>query len=157
MRTRGVFAAGLALLLLAAGCATTGKADPDDFAAIVKSTWDKYSAYMTAGDAEGWIALWDEEGVQLPPGKPMVVGKPAIKEAIQAGYAANKWETFEIQISGTFVDHEYGFVYGNYRYTVTPRTGGPRVLGDGKYETIYRRQADGSWKIFRDCFNSNKP
>jgi len=112
---------------------------------------------MLAGDAEKWIALWDEEGVQLPPGAPMVIGRPAIKRGIEGSYAARKWEVFEIQVSGTFVDHELGFAYGNYKFAFQPRAGGARVLGDGKYETIFRKQADGSWKIFRDCFNSNVP
>ena len=26
---------------------------------------------------------------------------------------------------------------------------------DGKYLTIFKRQPDGSWKAYRDCFNSN--
>ena len=147
----------LAALVLLTGCATTGKANPDEFAAFVRSTWEKYSAYMVREDAESWITLWDEEGVQLPPGAPMVVGRPAIRKAIDASYGAMNWEAFAIQISGTFVDHDLGFAYGNYKFTVQPRAGGPKVFGDGKYETIFRRQADGSWRIFRDCFNSNVP
>lgn len=27
----------------------------------------------------------------------------------------------------------------------------------GKYLTVFRKQADGSWKIFRDCFNLDVP
>jgi ketosteroid isomerase-like protein len=42
-------------------------------------------------------------------------------------------------------------------YTFVPRSGGGELKGDGKYETIFKRQADGTWKIFRDCFNSNLP
>ncbi len=158
MKAKRLFAWSLLVaLVLLAGCATTGKGNPDEFAAFVKSTWDKYSAYMIAEDAEGWIALWDEEGVQLPPGARMVIGRPAIRKAIDASYGSLDWQAFAIEISGTFVDHDLGFAYGNYKFTVQPRAGGPRVLGDGKYETIFRRQPDGSWRIFRDCFNSNVP
>jgi ketosteroid isomerase-like protein len=155
--TRRLAGCLLVALALLGGCTTVGKGNPDEFAAYVKATWDKYSAHMIAEDAEGWIALWDEEGVQLPPGAPMVVGRPAIRKAIDASYGSVNWEAFSIKISGTFVDHDLGFAYGNYTFTVQPRAGGPKVLGDGKYETIFRRQADGSWKIFRDCFNSNVP
>jgi ketosteroid isomerase-like protein len=33
--------------------------------------------------------------------------------------------------------------------------GGRPISIDGKYMTILERQADGSWKIHRDIFNSN--
>jgi ketosteroid isomerase-like protein len=134
-----------------------GKANPETFAAYVESTWEGYSAYMISENADGWIELWDDDGVQLPPGAPMVIGKAAIKRAVDASYEALDWQEFVIQISGTFVDHELGFAYGNYTFTAQPRSGGPKILGDGKYETIFRKQSDGSWKIFRDCFNSNVP
>ncbi len=87
----------------------------------------------------------------------MVIGKAAIKRAIDASYKALDWQEFVIHISGTFVDHEIGFAYGNYTLAAQPRSGGPKIMGDGKYETIFRKQSDGSWKIFRDCFNSNVP
>ena len=92
---------------------------------------------------------------RLPPNAPMNVGVPAIKESMSKTFSAVKFEKFAIAVSGMFVDHKYGFVYGNYTYTLAPKSGGAKILGDGKYETIFKRQKDGSWKIFRDCFNSN--
>ena len=142
-------------LLGLVGCSTMPKASPEAFEKAVKATWDRYSATLLAGDLDGWIALWDEGGVQLPPNAPMNVGVPAIKKGMAATFAAVTFEKFAIAISGTFVDHEYGFVYGNYTYTLAPKVGGAKIPGDGKYETILKRQPDGSWKIFRDCFNSN--
>ena len=144
-------------ILMLGGCVTTGATSPETFDAMVKETWEKYSAAMIAGDADNWIKLWDDKGVQLPPDKPMVNGKAAIKKAIQGFFTVLKVETFVIHISKTFVDHEFGFAYGNYTYTLVPKAGGEKIFGDGKYETIFRKQPDGSWKIFRDCFNSNIP
>jgi len=137
------------------GCSTVQKSSPEAFEKAVQAIWEKYSATLLAGDVDGWIALWDEGGVQLPPNAPMNVGVAAIKKSMMNTFAAVKFEKFSIAVSGTFVDHEYGFAYGNYTYTVAPKAGGAKVLGDGKYETIFKRQPDGSWKIFRDCFNSN--
>lgn len=142
-------------LLGLAGCSSMQKPSPEAFEKAVKAIWDRYSATLLAGDVDGWITLWDEGGVQLPPNVPMNVGIPAIKQGMMATFATVAFEKFAIDISGTFVDHEYGFVYGNYTYTLAPKAGGAKILGDGKYETILRRQPDGSWKIFRDCFNSN--
>ncbi len=145
------------VIFVLAGCATMGATSPETFEATIKATWEKYSAAMIAGDADNWIKLWDDNGVQLPPNAPMVDGKAAIKKRIQGFFAAMKVETFVIRISKTFVDHKFGFAYGNYTFTLVPRAGGEKIFGDGKYETIFRKQPDGSWKIFRDCFNSNVP
>jgi len=142
-------------LLGLVGCSTMQKTSPEAFERAVKAILDGYSATLLAGDVDGWIALWDEGGVQLPPNEPMNVGVPAIKKSMIATFAAVRIEKFAIANSGTFVDHEFGFVYGNYTYTLAPKAGGAKIPGDGKYETILKRQPDGSWKIFRDCFNSN--
>ncbi len=152
----------MVLLLAAAmlgltGCASTPKGDPAAFEQTVRAIWVDYSKYILAGDAENWIKLWDAGGVQLPPGSPMKMSVAEIKSSIAAGLSAVKYTTFVINISGTFVDHDYGFAYGNYKYVFAPSGGGDQVVGDGKYETIFKRQADGTWKIFRDCFNSNLP
>lgn len=144
-------------LLGLTGCITSAKASPQAFEAAVKDIWVQYTNYWIAGDVDRWIQLWDAGGVQLPPNSPMKMSVAEIKKSSEAAQAAFKWNTFVIRISGSFVDETYGFVYGNYIYTFAPRAGGAELTGDGKYETIFKRQADGSWKIFRDCFNSNLP
>lgn len=149
-----VLAAGLAGL---AGCASTPKSSPQAFEKMVKDTWVTYSGLWMAGDIDAWIQLWDAGGVQLPPNSPMKMNVAEIKADSEAAQAAYKWTTFKINVSGTYVDNELGFAYGTYTYTFVPRSGGDELKGDGKYETIFKRQADGSWKIFRDCFNSNLP
>jgi ketosteroid isomerase-like protein len=47
------------------------------------------------------------------------------------------------------------FTQGTYTMTMTnPKTKKP-VTGKGKYLTVYRKQADGSWKAIADAFNSD--
>ncbi len=143
--------------LALAGCASGPRTSPQAFEQVVKDTWVKYSNLWMAGDIDNWIKLWDAGGVQLPPNAPMKMNLAEIAASSKAAQAAFKWTTFVIEISGTVVDENYGFVYGNYTFTFVPRAGGAEMRGDGKYETIFKRQPDGSWKIFRDCFNSNVP
>jgi ketosteroid isomerase-like protein len=140
-----------------AGCVSTPKTSPQAFEQAVKDIWVQYTNSWMAGDVDRWIQLWDVGGVQLPPNSPMKMNVAEIKKSSEAAQAAYKWKTFVINISGSFVDETYGFVYGNYVYTFAPRAGGAELTGDGKYETIFKKQANGSWKIFRDCFNSNLP
>jgi ketosteroid isomerase-like protein len=153
--SRAVFALASGLMVMA-GCVTT-PTSPQEFEQVVKDIWVDYGKLWMAGDIDNWIKLWDAGGVQLPPNSPMKMDVAAIAASSKAAQSAFKWTTFKIDVSGAFVDQTYGFVYGNYTYTLVPRAGGAEVKGDGKYETIFKRQADGSWRIFRDCFNSNLP
>ena len=146
--------AALSLLGLA-GCASMPKTSPQAFEKMVKDTWVTYSTLWMAGDVDAWIKLWDAGGVQLPPNAPMKMNLAEIAASSKAAQGVYKWTTFKIDVTGVYVDNDLGFAYGNYTYTFVPRAGGDELKGDGKYETIFKRQADGSWKIFRDCFNSN--
>ncbi|MCH7939879.1 MAG: nuclear transport factor 2 family protein [Candidatus Marinimicrobia bacterium] len=58
----------------------------------------------------------------------------------------------EVRVAG-----DWAFARGTYTAILTPKAGGETIDIDGKYLTILERQVDGSWKIFRDCFNSNVP
>jgi ketosteroid isomerase-like protein len=51
----------------------------------------------------------------------------------------------------------YGLARGIYTWTWTPKDGGAKADYDGKFMTLFKKQANGSWKIYRDSFNSNLP
>jgi hypothetical protein len=40
---------------------------------------------------------------------------------------------------------------------MTPKEGGETSTSSGRALTIFKRQADGSWKIYIDCFNYDGP
>jgi ketosteroid isomerase-like protein len=58
----------------------------------------------------------------------------------------------EARVSG-----DLGLLRGTYTLSMVPKVGGETTEFDGKYLTVFERQADGSWKIARDIFNSNVP
>jgi ketosteroid isomerase-like protein len=57
----------------------------------------------------------------------------------------------EVRVAG-----DWAYSRGTYSATLTPKAGGEPREDSGKYLTILERQSDGSWKIARDCFNSNE-
>lgn len=134
---------------------TPAEADREAVTEAVTAIWDEYEASLSAGDVDRWVELWSEEGIQLPPGEPPVVGK----EAIRARNKAALTDLFDITMSITNeevqVGGDWAVARGVYTATLTPKAGGDDVLVDGKYMTLLQRQADGSWKIYRDIFNSN--
>jgi uncharacterized protein (TIGR02246 family) len=128
----------------------------EDMDAVMEAIWSEYTASIGQGDAERWVELWVEDGIQMPPGQPAVVGKDNILARRSAAS-----ETFDMSMSITneevVADGNLAFARGVYEATLTPKAGGEDVEVDGKFLTILQKQPDGTWKIYRDCFNSNGP
>jgi uncharacterized protein (TIGR02246 family) len=132
------------------------KGNKADIAAI-KEKLTQYAATCHAGDLEGWISLWTNDGIQMYPGAPQRVGKEQIRAGMKPAFdqfilkiviAPNP----EVRVSG-----DLGFMRGTYTLSMIPKAGGEESIYDGKYLTILEKQTDGSWKMLRDCFNSNVP
>jgi ketosteroid isomerase-like protein len=150
-----VIAVFLVAIPIFAGGEPSAATSPEAFRSAVRDIWATYCNLMKAGDVATWMNLWDADAAQNPPGAPMRLGKDVIQKAENDFFKAFKFETFAIKITGTYVDREMGFAYGHYAFTLVPIAGGDEIKGDGKYETIFKKQADGTWKIWRDIFNSN--
>lgn len=131
--------------------------DVDEATAAINAVWREYEASQLAGDPDRWIALWLEDGVQLPPGLPPVVGKEAIDAKGRADLAANDYSEFVIDNKEVEVNGDLAFARGNFVVTVAVKSGGDPMHFEGKYMTIFRQQPDGTWRIYRDTFNSNAP
>jgi uncharacterized protein (TIGR02246 family) len=142
--------ASIALL----GCASQARDDRAGTTATFEQMLKEFSASLSAGDADRWLALWAEDGVQLPPDEPPVEGKTAIAAKMRGLLNRFKFD-MTIQNMETHSTGDWGFVRGRYQATLTPKQGGVAIPIDGKYLTVLNRQSDGSWKIYRDIFNSN--
>jgi uncharacterized protein (TIGR02246 family) len=139
--------------LVVAACNRPQRAEPGTDQAV-QEIWKEYSASLNAGDIDRWVALWTDDGVQMPPDEPPVIGKEKIKA--RNGAVLQKFK-FDIGVTNQEVKTSGDWAYsrGVYKATLTPKQGGTSIPIDGKYMTILARQPDGSWKIHRDIFNSN--
>ena len=116
--------------------------------------WKEYAVSLNEGDLERWLALWTEDGIQMPPDEAAIAGKDNIRARNEA--VLDKF-TFEIGITNQEIETAGDLAYsrGTYKARLMPKEGGRPISIDGKYLTILERQPDGSWKIHRDIFNSN--
>jgi ketosteroid isomerase-like protein len=69
----------------------------------------------------------------------MVIGEAAIAKAMEV-----------VQLTPTI-----GYTSGTYCYDFTLKSGRPMSTFEGKVLTMWKKQADGTWNIYRDCFNTN--
>jgi uncharacterized protein (TIGR02246 family) len=143
--------AGMTLL---AGCSSQEGANLEADTAAINDIWTEYASSLNDGDIDRWLSLWTEDGVQMPPNEPPVIGKDQIRVGMKG--ALDQF-TFDIDITNAEVGvaGSWAFSRGTFTRTDTPKEGGQPVFFDGKYMSILERQADGSWKIHRDIFNSN--
>jgi len=146
----------LAVILLAAvGCAP--KADnPKDVAAI-KEMSTAWGQAVTKGDVAALAGQFADDAVRLFPNAPVIAGKAAIAETIQA--TSDRYRQEETDVAeDVHVVGDLGYAVGTYVYRATAKVPGEAVIEDkGKYVSIFRRQSDGSWKIIIDIPNSDLP
>jgi uncharacterized protein (TIGR02246 family) len=153
------------LLYFAFGCQQPGEevaeeveraVDVETDITAINELWNQYASAVTTGDLDLWISLWADNGIQMAPGAPAVIGKEQIwtkYESIFPQFSSK----MTIKNEETRVAGDWAYARGTYTLSMTPKAGGETVFIDGKFLTILKRQVNGSWKIFRDCFNSNVP
>lgn len=107
-----------------------------------------------AGDASGVAALYGQNARLLPPNAEIVAGRAAIEPFLQEFLNTGAKLSFDlIQVYET---PDVCTAVGSYDMTFPAGSDGPeRDLG--KFIEVWVRQADGSWLIEDDIFNSDLP
>jgi|HubBroStandDraft_1064217.scaffolds.fasta_scaffold01022_2 ketosteroid isomerase-like protein len=153
MKTRQWMAAELAVLVLCAGAALaqTGT-DPEDAVRAADQAWMKV---YSAKDLQKTLAFCDEEGSMMAPNSPIATGKAAIAKLVAAdfNYGDLVWHADK---AGVARSGDIAYTSGTYKFSFKDQSGKP-VVDNGKYLTVWKKQKDGSWKVFFDMFNTDLP
>lgn len=114
-----------------------------------------YSKAAANRDTDGIVRLYAPDAMFLSPNAPLAEGRKAIEAVIQgyfdAGAQSLELETIVLDDQGDLVVE-----VGRYTLGLQPPGGDP-VTDVGKYLQVFKRQADGSFAITYDCFNSDLP
>lgn len=146
--------AAAAIIAASALSSVPGMADETSDISAIEDIWQTYSASFAAGDAETWLSLWDEDGIQMPPGadaRSFDILQAAVPDAFQESDVS----AMHIYPEETTVTGDWAFSRGTYDIDET--VDGEPAHFEGKFMTILRRQDGGSWKIYRDIFNASGP
>ena len=102
----------------------------------------------------GFASWFAEDGVALGNGQPPVIGRVAIEKS--ANWAPQSyqliWAPTDAQMGPS---GDMGYTWGHFEGRSKDANGNP-VLTSGRYMTIWRKQADGSWKVVLDA-GANEP
>lgn len=149
-------------LLLLTGCTQAPPpAPPDTRAADEKAIRDleaETAKAWTAKDANKILALYAPDASLMVPNMANMKGTTVIKgtldEMMKDQNIALSFEASTVEVSKA---GDYGYTQGTYTMTTTdPKTKKPMVE-KGKYVTVYKKQADGSWKAVADINNADAP
>jgi uncharacterized protein (TIGR02246 family) len=113
----------------------------------VIDTWLRASA---AGDVDTVLNLMTEDVVFLLPGQPPMRGREvyAARSRAMAGKIRfqGRPDIQEIQLAG-----DYAFCWNHLSVTITPLPAGPPQNLAGNILSVFRREPDGQWRLFRDA------
>jgi ketosteroid isomerase-like protein len=146
------------LLCFAFGCQKAEEVaeEPEADVEAIKGIIDEITRTWNEGDYEGFIAIIDEEAVFLPPNAPTV----SDMETISSIYK-NHFDSFDLDLTIITEEiHVFGdlaFSRESWKGSLNPKDSSEPIVFDNKVITIYKKQPDGSWKIWRAMFNSNTP
>ena len=141
--------------LIAAACAPAADVEADR--AAIEAVREAEGAAFSAENIDAVMDVVTDDIVMMGPNEPLVSGREAVREWAN-GFTAmfsitfNSYETDEIEVAGDLAYERY-----TAHWTITPKDGSDAVDEILKGIHIFRRQADGSWKIARDIWNSDEP
>jgi uncharacterized protein (TIGR02246 family) len=154
---------GLALVasLLLGACAAqqpSTSATPRGAATVraqIEQATARFSETFNRGDAAALAAMYDTGAVVLAPNAPPMRGRQNI-EALWAGARQQGFKTLDLVVNSVEVVGNHAIELGSYTLVIQP-PGQGEATDRGKYMVIWRRQPDGSWKLYRDMFNTSMP
>lgn len=133
-----------------------GQADDADADAIYKQMCDLYTRAVETGDVDLYVANYTDDGVQIPPDALVRVGAEQIRSGIEPALAQ-----FDIvcpinPLEATVIGN-WAFGRCDWSLSLTPKEGGATTTFNGRSIDILKKQADGSWKFYRSCWNYSGP
>jgi ketosteroid isomerase-like protein len=115
----------------------------------------KFARDTAAGGGAAFAKWFAEDAVTLSNGQAPVVGRAAI--AAQTTWSAAKYQLTWTPEGGRMSPAgDMGFTWGHYSGHSTDRDGNS-VDTTGRYMTVWKKQADGSWKVELDASNQEPP
>lgn len=105
---------------------------------------------VAAKDLDKCVSYYTDDAVLFFPGVPAVVGKDNIRKFFQQVLAApNLQVTFAFETPEVARSGDLAMELGSFQVATTDKKGNPSTSGF-KFVLVWKKQADGSWKVGAD-------
>lgn len=155
MRSRLLLLAVATVVACQPAAAPAGLPDADK--AAIQAATDSAEARFNAATKD-WnahvAAYYTEDAVVLAPNMPSVSGRQNIAQFMGSFPAPSNVNFTVDEVEG---HGDLAYVKGTFEMDFTPPGATAPVHDKGKYLEVWKKQADGSWKVAHDMFNSDLP
>src|SRR5437764_2007719 len=118
----------------------------------VRDADEQWSNAAVAKDLDKTVSFYADDAMILPPNQPMVTSKTGIRNLWKGFFDSLmdiSWKTTRVEMSKS---GDMGCLIGTYAMTMKDGT-----KDTGKYCEVWKKQADGKWKVTADMFSSDLP
>jgi uncharacterized protein (TIGR02246 family) len=129
----------------------------DEVRAAIAAIDKKFMKDANRGDAAAGAAAYTDNAILMPPNHSPLEGKQAIKKYLTEIASQFQASNFQLSILEVDVQGDTTIVRGTYSANITILGVDAPMEDRGKTLQVWKKQADGSWKIHRDIWNSNMP
>jgi uncharacterized protein (TIGR02246 family) len=136
----------IVVLMAAGACTTSGTDNPP-----APTSSERFTAAFNGGDATSLAKLYTENAVLLPPDARRVDGRQEIQKFWQGAFDAGVTD-MTIEIVESEARGDIAYETGAYSLKA-PGEDGELVAVSGKYIVVWKRGADGQWRLHRDIWN----
>jgi ketosteroid isomerase-like protein len=154
---RNVSILGIAALgfLLVSCAAEAGPTFTDADRAAIEAATEEALAINATQDHQAYVDhYYTADAIVLPPNGEAIRGREALLAFNESFPPYESLQFSHVEMDGA---GDMAYVYGTYTMVMAAAEGEEPAEDHGKYIEIWKRQADGSWKVALDIFNSDLP
>ncbi|MHB1096355.1 MAG: YybH family protein [Gemmatimonadaceae bacterium] len=130
--------------------------DPAAVKADIEAANARFADAAKKGDKATMLANYTADAVVMMPGAPATQSTAALDSAFTAFLAQLTLKEATFTTTDVMLAGDLAVETGTFAFTLAPKKGND-ISEKGKYLTVWKHQADGSWKIIRDINNSDLP
>jgi ketosteroid isomerase-like protein len=108
------------------------------------------------GDKAGLMANYADDAILMMPNEEAWRGRAGLDKGFGDFLGQVSFKDGSATTTDVMVTRDLAVETGAFAWTLQPRSGA-EIRDKGKYLTVWKRQADGTWKIVRDINNTDLP
>jgi len=123
----------------------------------VDQPYERFSTAYATLDADRVAEMYTADALMLPPGSEILRGRAAIRKQYADGFESDRERRHTRRITFELIDRvEAGDLRSDYGYyTITGKSpDGKEHRWRGKFSKVWRREADGVWRIKSDSYSA---
>ena len=122
---------------------------------FIDSAQARYSEAVVKGDVQGMSSVYTDDAVVIAPNSKAFHGRAEIDSGNARTLPLAKFTGLKLRTEDLQVVGDVGIETGTYEQTLKPE--GKTLHDNGSYLAVWKKQANGGWKIYRLAYDSELP